>query len=566
MSRIPKLLAAVGLLTLLAWGPQGSAAQQTLKISATLTIEKTDDKTKTHDQVAELLKQAKDQKLEANVIRFLDNMVQQLKKVLDVSKALDDSKGTEVAKDFTAPKYRVKPMPKLQAKKTTVKKIAAKELRDRLKAGKDINFDTPMLVTNATALFSDNSTWNAIRQHWTSTRLAGDEELEKSLRLEYWPPDKARARLVGNTVQMEEPEVVPFSRYLVICFHGTPAKPKLPGQNTEHCEQTVEALSMAKNESELQPLSIFPELKNMLPMQAEFRQRLLAAGADELTEIIGKQAKRWMERQGKLSYRYFVFGPSGSGDKLHAENGLPFYDILIHGSRRWLLLTEEEMERVAVKAREALEFDKTSAYMFFEEKLPELIEEFGLKKYQECNQQAGDLLLIPSGWFRVSLALADSISYYETVLSERNTLRAVVDNNVWRPAAQQFRLAFCYDPSQVEKEIPGLSKNKQMSDWLKNALKGVSADEAITGILAVMMQCGAVLSMADAMPKLGVEELSVCTPVVWKNCRSQLEKRLKEKNSKAKLKWLPLEPPTSPNQLPALPSVQAEPPRSSEEL
>merc|ERR1711988_1470290 len=142
-----------------------------------------------------------------------------------------------------------------------------------------------------------------------------------------------------------------------------------------------------------------------------------------------RSARRWKAKTGQLSYRYFTFGPSGSGDKLHAENGLPFFDILIHGSRRWLLLKEEEMERVAKKAREALEFDKTSAYMFFEEKLPELKEEFGLKKYVGANQNAGDLVIVPAGWYRVSLSLADSISYYETLLSEKETLSLVTDNN-----------------------------------------------------------------------------------------------------------------------------------------
>merc|ERR1719159_1894631 len=127
---------------------------------------------------------------------------------------------------------------------------------------------------------------------------------------------------------------------------------------------------------------------------------------------------------GDLRYQHFTFGPSGSGGKLRMENSLPFFDILIHGSKRWLMMTEEEMERVAQKAREALEFDKTSAYMFFEEKLPELKEEFGLKKYVECNQDAGDMVIVPSGWFRVSLSLADSISYYETILSEKNALSA----------------------------------------------------------------------------------------------------------------------------------------------
>ena len=47
-----------------------------------------------------------------------------------------------------------------------------------------------------------------------------------------------------------------------------------------------------------------------------------------------------------------------------------------------------------------------------QEKLPELREEFGLKKFVEANQGPGDLIIVPSGWFRVSLALADSFSYY----------------------------------------------------------------------------------------------------------------------------------------------------------
>merc|ERR1719337_161051 len=120
----------------------------------------------------------------------------------------------------------------------------------------------------------------------------------------------------------------------------------------------------------------------------------MEAAGDELGMILGKGAEKWKRQTGRTHYQFSTFGPSGSGDKLQMENGLPFFDVLIHGSRRWLLLKEEEMERVAQKAREALEFDKTSAYMFFEDKLPELKEEFGLKKYVECNQNAGCVIRI----------------------------------------------------------------------------------------------------------------------------------------------------------------------------
>jgi len=520
-------------------------AQQTLKLSSTLTIEKTDDKVKTHDHVQSLLNYATEQKLESNVIRFLQNTVQQLQKVLDVAKVVEEQRLSEVPKDFTPPKYRVKAMPKLQAKKSTVKKIAAKDLRKKLQDGKAINFDTPMLVTNATALFEDGD-WDRVLRRWSAARIMSDEDLEQNFRIEYWPPEKARARLVGNMLQMEEPDMVSFSRYLVVCFHGTPAKPKLPGQNTEHCEQVVDAMSMAHNSSELQELAIFPEIQNALPLQADFRRRLLDAAGDELDVILGgaKAAAKWKAKTGQMSYRYFTFGPSGSGDKLHAENGLPFFDILIHGSKRWLLMTEDEMERVAQKAREALEFDKTSAYMFFEEKLPELKEEFGLKKFVEINQQPGDLVIVPSGYYRVSLALADSISYYETILSEKATLSTVTDSSVWRPQFRQYQLAYCYDTKDLHK-LPRVEKGSQLHSWLGEAIGKVKHEEAVGGILSVMLQCGSTLALDKAMPQLNVHSLSTCTPAAWRQCRKQLDAKLKEKGVSASLAWLPTEAPKS---------------------
>lgn len=513
-------------------------------MSSTLTIEKTDNKEKTHEQVAALLAYAKEQKLESNVIRFLDNAVQQLVKVLDAAKVIEEKKATEIPRDFTPAKYRVKPMPKLNAKKTTVKKITAMELQKKLQEsqGAALSVDHPLLVTNASALF-ESGVWDNVKRHWAASRIMSDEQLEKDLKIEYWPPDKARARLVGNMLQMEEPEPVSFSRYMVICFHGTPAKPKLPGQNTEHCEQTVAATSMVHNSSELEELNIFKELKNALPVQAEFRRRLVELAGAELNTILGKGAERFKKKSGHMPYQFFVFGPSGSGDKLHAENGLPFYDVLIHGSKRWLLMKEEEMERVAQKAREALEFDKTSAYMFFEEKLPELKEEFGLKRYVEANQQAGDMVIVPSGWYRVSLALADSISYYQTLLSDNRIFQAVTQNQVWRPMFRQYQLAYCYDTADIQ-TLPGMSKGSQVTSWLEGAMQKTSASDRVTGIISTILQCGSVLVMQKDMPSM-VSKESVCTEKVWKQCRKKLKAELTKMGKTASLDWLPAEAPDS---------------------
>ena len=80
--------------------------QSTLKLSATLTIERSDDKEKTNEQILGLLSHAKQMKYEGNVQRFLENMVNQMQKVLETAKVVEEKKSTEIPKDFTPPKYR----------------------------------------------------------------------------------------------------------------------------------------------------------------------------------------------------------------------------------------------------------------------------------------------------------------------------------------------------------------------------------------------------------------------------------------------------------------------------
>ena len=189
MVRLMGLLAAI----LPVWFLAPVAQGQTLKLSATLTIEKSDDKAKTNEQIQQLLSHAKHMKYEGNVQRFLENMVNQVQKVIETAKVVEEKKSTEVPKDFTPPKYRVKAMPKLNAKKITVKKMTAADLAKRLEEGKDLNFKEPMLITNATTLFSPGA-WDEVKRHWTAQRLMEDPHLEKEFRVEYWPQDKARAR------------------------------------------------------------------------------------------------------------------------------------------------------------------------------------------------------------------------------------------------------------------------------------------------------------------------------------------------------------------------------------
>jgi len=62
------------------------------------------------------------------------------------------------------------------------------------------------------------------------------------------------------------------------------------------------------------------------------------------------------------------------------------------------------------------------------------------------------VIFVPPGWFRVSLSLADSISYYEQLLYQVPVVESIVRNTIWNPNYRQFNLGFCYPPSKVGEE------------------------------------------------------------------------------------------------------------------
>jgi len=511
------------LLPALAWA-------QTLTLHVKYTLGREDDKVGLGKEAKRLLSEVRGATpaYDKGTIRFLENLVEQFDKMnaaVEEQKAVDEA----VPQRFTAGKYQVKDMKKIRAKKCTVKSLTVEELRSKLADG-SFKIDQPMIVRNVTSLVD----WEKLQRSFALSRLMKDE---KSLPLlEYWKPDQARARLVGNQIQMSEPSQVSFSRYGSLCHVG-----KLGGTQTDHCEQTVGAHTMATAE-ELQMFNMFPEFNNTFYAMDEFRKNFAAAGGSNLQDILGESAKQWLKSNGQWNFRFFTFGPAGSGGQLRMEQGLPFYEFLIHGSRRWLLMTDKEIERVAAKAREALEFQQTSAYMFFEEKLPELQDEFDLKKYQECNQDAGDIMFVPNGWYRVSVATQDAISFYEQLLNEKEIFKLVVNQQTWMPQMRQFDLGFCYPPDEVE-GLGGFANEKQRK-WLIGALKDVKDAETVQATLTALVQCGGALALRSGFPHLEVDQTTVCSANAWKKCRAMLEKKLKGKS--ASLSWIPEKAPKSP--------------------
>lgn len=218
--------------------------------------------------------------------------------------------------------------------------------------------------------------------------------------------------------------------------------------------------------------------------------------------------------------------------------------MLIHGHRRYLFVDEEELQAVGEKAKEALEFRSTSAYMFFEEKLVELREEFGFKKYFEVNQQPGDVIFVPPGWFRVSLSLADSISYYEQLLYQPRVVESIVRNTVYNPWRRQWNLAFCYEPDEVVSKLKdqvALQTDRIEEDsykWIESQMKEMTDDRYPMPVMNVLTTCAKILGNKKRMSKIIEISKTKCSDEIWKSCRKQLMNKMSKKKS-LKWEWLP---------------------------
>lgn len=529
-----------------------ATAQQSISLHAKLSINKKDNTTELLSDATKLQEFAKSNNIQPSLNMFLSNLMEQLVKLNNAQTTVQKEIKKEKAVSFTVGKYKLKEMKKLRAKDAKKHKMQQHTVEDfEKKYGKKLEFSKPFLVKDGAKLFKD---FDAAREKFTAEQFQTNEYLERNTLLDYWPPDVPRQQIVGNTIQFADPVRLPFSRYLTMCYLGTPAAPKIPGQATEHCEQTMGATKMVEHPEELDvfetklPKSGTPLVDNVFYDWEKTSSDFFKSSNEtenEMKKILGKrEGEAFIKQHASGNFRYFVFGPSGSGEKLKAENGLPFFDVLIQGYRRWLLVTEDEVQKVANKAKEALEFQQTSAYMFFEEKLPELKEEFGLKNYIEVNQEPGDVIFVPSGWFRVSLSLADSISYYEQMLYQPRVVEDIVRNTVWNPQMRQFNLAFCYKPDEVveqlkRQELKTDKLDPKSYEWIESQMKQVENNQFLSPLMNVLTTCSKILKNKGKIGKLISIEKTKCSADVWTACRGMLVEKLAKMKKKVELNWLP---------------------------
>uniref|UniRef100_A0A6T8N7S8 Uncharacterized protein n=1 Tax=Hemiselmis andersenii TaxID=464988 RepID=A0A6T8N7S8_HEMAN len=446
---------------------------------------------------------------------------------------------------FTDALIGVKALKSDGAKKCNIKKYPSTEIGALLEAGK-VDLKKPFIVTGGVpGLESQKALFTA------------DILMKNTVsQLRYLSPVKAKERRTFDQQQQQVPDdeqleysMVSVEKYFVNCFNHK-AKPdfrKSGGADTEHCEQQVPAAYLS-NSSEGFRFTTTAGTLGWLQKLDQGRSEFLSRVQD-LQPLVNPK----VELTGTLARgasRYIVFGPAGSGEQLRQE-GVPFIDGLVHGKRRWFLMSPKDFVNLRDKAADVLE--PASAFMFFEQQLEELVEDHGLggkkMKFWECNQNAGEMIYIPGDTIMTSLSLVDSFSHKHHVATTMSGVLAKVNSAIWAPETGQipyaFQYASCFDGVDLIRagETLGSSINPMQSQIIGQIMNQYygSPESRNMLIINVLSECTAVFR-AD-----GLDAAKSFCPRVWGQCVGQLEANAK-KIGKSVPGWVTKDPPKSGKQ------------------
>jgi len=338
---------------------------------------------------------------------------------------------------------------------------------------------------------------------------------------------------VGQEEQLQA-HMITFEKFFVNCFNLRARKDfkKLPGANTEHCENTMDAAVLDKDYS-------FKAFSNMSWMQdfQDAKAEWVNSVAADVTPLIPKVVT--MDQLAGTNGRLFTFGPSGSGNELRAERD-SMIDGLLHGRRRWLFMNADHFHTLIEKAQHDME--PASAFVFFESQLSELQEDYNLGRkklpYMECNQEVGDLLYVPKGMFRTSLSLQDSSSFVQKLVTSQQELVDSINRDTWDTFSgnipSSFRAMACFNYDMTKLQQSGLSShtgvfgNPQQGAMITQLMKQNFGVPQTTNMLAlgVLSSCN---GLSSKFPNLLAD--TPCSKL-WQPCTNTIKENAKKMSVK----------------------------------
>jgi hypothetical protein len=376
------------------------------------------------------------------------------------------------------------------------------------------------------------------------------------------------------------PEDISFNTFFKYCYGAT----KRPGTETEHCEQTLPAAVLDENITQYQLAFMNPPAKTSI---LGLRQRMEAVLAKTLREpdtasAIGpllrssksdnstELAGTFVTRQLASLSQYMVLGSSGSGEQ--RRDMASIIDALIHGERRWFMMGEKELRRFMKKA--GSDFQPASAFVFFEDQLAALKEEWGLEVHLDdtqarsnavwqCDQQPGDVLYVPPQLYRIGLSLQDSVSYLQHLIPTAQQVAEFISQRLWAPAISVWQMGVCLLDEDggstakrtrvLEASLRGVAGWEPSNPYVPNPPRiaealvkqfGVDGHGALTVeaqassndiALDALLLCRSVLELHPQVPittSLCMTAIPFCTRRLVKNARDAQERR-RGKSAKA---------------------------------
>jgi len=460
---------------------------------------------------------------------------------------------------FTTGADTCKPLSKSAgAKKCNIPRYGtAKEMEAAMESGAQ-TMDEPFLLslnTQDTVLLDE-----VAARYWSAPAL----RTVKNVTVEYWSAHAAKMKRQSGmpgyeTQETFTPEKVELREYFARCFGAG----KRSGYDTEHCDQMVPLTYLASTMGytpEYSPALSFKTVAGGRRFQAarryegakrEIIRDAKEAMAEHGAKPIMETAERWAHEQTQdADSRYLNFGPSGAGEQLAlTRRNRPNMDVLLRGRRRHVFIAYETYRKLKQKAGD--DFMPAAAFSFFETQYDELVHEFDFGRessglpFWECEQQANEVLYLPSKVVRVSLNLEDSLSFGMDVADSPEDFGDAIENSVWAPNANAFNLAVCVEAKHLH-ALPGWSNEKIKKQGLTELTKQLRPDGPFGSplqqnrvIAAILADCAALKIMGRPDPEDGLPRLC---DFAWDNCGGRFAKNVKELGHTEWPEWMPKQP------------------------
>jgi len=323
-------------------------------------------------------------------------------------------------------------------KSNAMKRMTVSDFAKAVEDGKAASLlKKPLIVENGVGALDE------LRSLLSAEALMGHTDIT----LEYFTPAVSKQKRTfdeqQNSPQEWEHNDVSVERYFVNCFNLR-AKPdfrKRGGAQTEHCEQDVawstffggNATGILTDSLKVAGAALDADLG-----RTRFLLKAVANGVDAAKMALKSASTR------------LVVGPAGAGEHLR-QQPTPLVDGLVHGERRWFTMQPDTFMKLRGKAEASGALEPSSAFVFFESQLEELVEDLDLGakglSYREGSQRPGDVVFIPPSTIFTSLTYADAASVRGTLGTAGDAANAV-DAKLWAPEGARIpdnvAAAACY--------------------------------------------------------------------------------------------------------------------------